>query len=135
MQINSPFRLAFQGNCILVAMASPVGTVSVTLPSEPVRRSSRGATQSMSSAVHAFTTASASGSEETPDAPEIESLRSISETVRVDIRKLDELMNLVGELVIQRNSIKKGEGDGIVSQAPHVLIEANDVSSMPSGHY
>lgn len=39
------------------------------------------------------------------DAPDIESLRSISDTVRVDIRKLDELMNLVGELVIQRNSI------------------------------
>jgi two-component system chemotaxis sensor kinase CheA len=37
--------------------------------------------------------------------PEVESLRSISETVRVDIRKLDELMNLVGELVIQRSSI------------------------------
>ncbi len=37
--------------------------------------------------------------------PEIESLRSISETVRVDIRKLDELMNLVGELVIQRGAI------------------------------
>jgi len=35
----------------------------------------------------------------------LESLRSISETVRVDIRKLDELMNLVGELVIQRVSI------------------------------
>jgi two-component system chemotaxis sensor kinase CheA len=35
----------------------------------------------------------------------IESLRSISDTVRVDIRKLDELMNLVGELVIQRNAI------------------------------
>ena len=40
-----------------------------------------------------------------PDAPEIESLRSISDTVRVDIRKLDELMNLVGDLVIQRNAI------------------------------
>jgi len=36
---------------------------------------------------------------------EIESLRSISETVRVDIRKLDELMNLVGELVIQRSAV------------------------------
>jgi len=33
---------------------------------------------------------------------ELESLRSISDTVRVDIRKLDELMNLVGELVIAR---------------------------------
>ncbi|MFK7894287.1 MAG: chemotaxis protein CheA [Myxococcota bacterium] len=40
-----------------------------------------------------------------PVTREIESLRSISETVRVDIRKLDELMNLVGELVIQRNGV------------------------------
>ena len=49
-------------------------------------------------------------SEAAPQAPvtsELESLRSISETVRVDIRKLDELMNLVGELVIQRASIGK----------------------------
>jgi two-component system chemotaxis sensor kinase CheA len=37
--------------------------------------------------------------------PEPGSLRSISETVRVDIRKLDDLMNLVGELVIQRAAI------------------------------
>lgn len=36
---------------------------------------------------------------------ELGSLKSISETVRVDIRKLDELMNLVGELVIQRGAI------------------------------
>ncbi len=39
------------------------------------------------------------------DAAVFESLKSISETVRVDIRKLDELMNLVGELVIQRGAI------------------------------
>jgi len=38
-------------------------------------------------------------------APELESLKSISDTVRVDIRKLDDLMNLVGELVIQRGAI------------------------------
>jgi len=36
---------------------------------------------------------------------ELDSLKSISDTVRVDIRKLDELMNLVGELVIQRGAI------------------------------
>ena len=41
------------------------------------------------------------------DAPEMESLRSISDTVRVDIRKLDELMNLVGDLVIQRTAIEQ----------------------------
>ncbi len=39
------------------------------------------------------------------EAAEIESLKSISDTVRVDIRKLDELMNLVGELVIQRGAV------------------------------
>ncbi len=39
------------------------------------------------------------------DALELGSLRSISDTVRVDIRKLDELMNLVGELVIWRGAI------------------------------
>jgi len=39
------------------------------------------------------------------DTPELESLKSISGTVRVDIRKLDELMNLVGELVIQRGAL------------------------------
>lgn len=33
------------------------------------------------------------------------SLRSISDSVRVDIRKLDELMNLIGELVVQRGAI------------------------------
>jgi two-component system chemotaxis sensor kinase CheA len=36
---------------------------------------------------------------------ELDSLRSISDTVRVDIRKLDELMNLVGELAIQRTAL------------------------------
>ena len=34
-----------------------------------------------------------------------DSLRSLSGTVRVDIRKLDELMNLVGELVLQRGAL------------------------------
>ncbi|MDH3211698.1 MAG: chemotaxis protein CheA [Myxococcales bacterium] len=43
------------------------------------------------------------------------SLQSISETVRVDIRKLDELMNLVGELVIQRGAL----GDLITTLQSH----------------
>jgi two-component system chemotaxis sensor kinase CheA len=38
---------------------------------------------------------------------EVESLKSISDTVRVDIRKLDELMNLVGELVIQHAAVSQ----------------------------
>jgi len=36
---------------------------------------------------------------------ELGSLRSISETVRVDIRKLDKLMNLVGELAMRQGSV------------------------------
>jgi len=40
-----------------------------------------------------------------PESRGLESLKSISDTVRVDIRKLDELMTLVGELVIQRGAI------------------------------
>jgi two-component system chemotaxis sensor kinase CheA len=39
------------------------------------------------------------------DGGDFGSLKSISDTVRVDIHKLDELMNLVGELVIQRGAI------------------------------
>lgn len=34
-------------------------------------------------------------------------LKSISDTVRVDIKKLDELMNLVGELSIQKGAIRR----------------------------
>lgn len=40
-------------------------------------------------------------------APALTSLKSISDTVRVDIRKLDELMNLVGELVVQRGALAR----------------------------
>lgn len=52
---------------------------------------------------------SAPSSPEASDSPSpsIDSLKSISETVRVDIHKLDELMNLVGELVIQRSAIAR----------------------------
>lgn len=45
-----------------------------------------------------------------PDPGDIESLKSISDTVRVDIRKLDELMNLVGELVIQHAAVSQIAG-------------------------
>jgi len=57
--------------------------------------------------VEAAGDAEATTAPEAPSAegPEIASLKSISETVRVDIRKLDELMNLVGELVIQRTAV------------------------------
>ncbi len=40
------------------------------------------------------------------------SLRSISQTVRVDIRKLDHLMNIVGELAIVRTAMPRFTGRG-----------------------
>jgi two-component system chemotaxis sensor kinase CheA len=51
--------------------------------------------------------AAAEGADGLAGGSELASLKSISETVRVDIRKLDELMNLVGELVIQRGALAK----------------------------
>jgi two-component system chemotaxis sensor kinase CheA len=63
------------------------------------------------------------------DAPEIESLRSISETVRVDIRKLDELMNLVGELVIQRNAIA-----AVASQLSSEAVTARTGAELTKTH-
>jgi len=75
-------------------------------------RASRGASPPPQSAVPAFVAsaelpgdASLGESARADGGSEIESLKSISDTVRVDIRKLDELMNLVGELVIQRGAI------------------------------
>jgi two-component system, chemotaxis family, sensor kinase CheA len=41
------------------------------------------------------------------DARDALSLRSVSQTVRVDIRKLDRLMNIVGELAIVRSSLAR----------------------------
>jgi len=52
----------------------------------------------------------------TAEPRQFESLRSIGDTIRVDVRKLDELMNLVGELVIQRNAI--GDIVGKLSSDP-----------------
>ena len=43
----------------------------------------------------------------TPAAMQAASLKSISQTVRVDIRKLDNLMNIVGELAIVRASLAR----------------------------
>jgi len=41
----------------------------------------------------------------TVEAEPAESLKSVSQAVRVDIRKLDRLMNIVGELVVSRSAI------------------------------
>lgn len=57
-----------------------------------------------------------------------ESLKSISDTVRVDIAKLDELMALVGELVIQRRSL--GDVASRLRQDPATLRLAGDLAKI-----
>ena len=47
----------------------------------------------------------AGDSRETSADGDAATLRSVSDTVRVDIRKLDELMNLVGELALERGAL------------------------------
>jgi two-component system chemotaxis sensor kinase CheA len=67
----------------------------------------RGAPSSRSVAAPAVETerTTSEAAPESAAAHELGSLKSISDTVRVDIRKLDELMNLVGELVVQRGAL------------------------------
>jgi two-component system chemotaxis sensor kinase CheA len=48
----------------------------------------------------------AAPSEPAPVDPDSATLKSLSETVRVDIEKLDELMNLVGELARERSALR-----------------------------
>jgi len=50
---------------------------------------------------------STAGDPEPAAADEASSLRSISRTVRVDIEKLDNLMNIVGELVLSKGAISR----------------------------
>ncbi len=68
------------------------------------------------------------GDEPSGPGPELESLKSISETVRVDIRKLDELMNLVGELVLQRGAI--GDLASDLLGKSHTARAGNDLAKI-----
>ncbi len=61
--------------------------------------------QSTLRVVHPGRSAPAIAAAPPQEARRIESLRSISGSVRVDVKKLDRLMNLVGELVGQRNAL------------------------------
>ncbi|HWR97983.1 MAG TPA: chemotaxis protein CheA [Candidatus Methanoperedens sp.] len=67
---------------------------------QPEERSPRAAATPGAGAPEA--SASEAGEERVDGSP---TLRSLSETVRVDIRKLDNLMNIVGELVITKTTI------------------------------
>ena len=84
-------RLDFSGTTVRAVSADPsqIAAADTSADSEPVDDESESASVSP------------------PMAGEIDSLRSLSDTVRVDIRKLDELMNLVGELAIQRIQVEQ----------------------------
>jgi len=84
----------------------PEGVVEAPDPSLPGPDAGGEAAESSSTGVAGERSALAESAEPAAAAhPDLDSLRSMGDTVRVDIRKLDELMNLVGELVIQRNAI------------------------------
>jgi two-component system chemotaxis sensor kinase CheA len=103
---------------LLVATDLPAGdlAVRIDIPGSQVHSVLEGSSEPSASPAPKSEDAPEPSGADSDDAPEhepapgagsieIESLKSISETVRVDIRKLDELMNLVGELVIQRGAI------------------------------
>ncbi len=77
---------------------------SVSVVSDPAAAEGASAASAAQPRASRIETAPAPRTVDSPPA-ELGSLRSISDTVRVDIRKLDELMNLVGELGIQRTAL------------------------------
>ena len=88
------------------APAEPAATASDS-PSPESAQPAAAATESLAPASSPPLEADAAAPKVAPGYDsESASLKSISDTVRVDIRKLDELMNLVGELVLQRVSIR-----------------------------
>lgn len=102
-------RLDLAGAGVRAVARGAGGATGEASPAEPAAREEAPEAVGEPELDAADETAASAGSEASlesdRDTAEIESLRSISDTVRVDIRKLDELMNLVGELIVQRNAI------------------------------
>lgn len=106
-------RLSFQHVSVSeasVSSSAPTHSRAPTEKSAPVAKMPASAPSTPKSAPKSAPTpapsaASEEGGEAEASNTEMKSLKSISDTVRVDIRKLDELMNLLGELVIQRNAL------------------------------
>ncbi len=94
-------RIGFQ---ILFGTASPETVVKDLLGSEEIEVEVLGEAGVKVPAADNKTEASASGRGDAADGGD-HSLRSISRTVRVDIDKLDLLMNIVGELVLSKGAI------------------------------
>jgi two-component system chemotaxis sensor kinase CheA len=103
------FSLLVATDCDAAALRARIETPNATV--RGMRETASGAVEAMPAPTppEPFAESSSDGAPADPSRPDggsdIESLKSISDTVRVDIHKLDELMNLVGELVIQRGAI------------------------------
>lgn len=89
--------------CVQGAASSPAAPPAA--PAAPAADPEAGTAEAPVGNEPALSAADVAHAHDVPESGEIESLKSISDTVRVDIRKLDELMNLVGELVIQKLGI------------------------------
>jgi two-component system chemotaxis sensor kinase CheA len=94
---KAPFQKNADGAIATVARASDDPDLSVVDRPEPALTGPGLRGQSR---------ASASGHDPAPSAGEV-SLRSVSQTVRVDIRKLDRLMTIVGDLAIVRTAMAR----------------------------
>jgi two-component system chemotaxis sensor kinase CheA len=89
-------RLNFPSATVRSVYRSQASPGAAEEPAPPVQTADEGAPEALPQPVP---------HEVLPENENIQSLKSISDTVRVDIQKLDELMNLVGELVIQRGAL------------------------------
>jgi two-component system, chemotaxis family, sensor kinase CheA len=113
---RDPQSIAFQ---LLFASAEPLAAVEAAAgPAAVVEQIARPAAPARPAPAAAAPSAAPTGSppepvhgarsfSPSPEPPPSESpsLRSVSQAVRVDIRKLDRLMNLVGELVLVKSSL------------------------------
>jgi two-component system, chemotaxis family, sensor kinase CheA len=88
-----------------VAKLAPPPALSHPPPLPVERRSSASAASSVVEPLEPFVSELREGTEGEHDEERPSTLKSVSQTVRVDIRKLDHLMNIVGELALARAGI------------------------------
>ncbi|MEW6775432.1 MAG: chemotaxis protein CheA [Bdellovibrionota bacterium] len=97
---------------LIVASDEPAAPLEAHLQGSPVTLATLVAARAGGAPPPASGPVAAPSAEAAPPAAEgveegLGSVRSVSQTVRVDIRRLDVLMNVVGELVAQRNTFSR----------------------------
>lgn len=101
--VQRPEAAPAEGNAVEVSTAAPESQPSAT-PSVP---DDAAVPPAPAEAVQAETTAPSAGVQENQPARQRAAVEgsSSAQTMRVDVRKLDELINLIGELVLERNRL------------------------------